>query len=139
MAWGWAAKKLQNSRIAMVTKEVKWELESSSKEDLAFLLAMATVLRLQFQEELSEGPFFNPSMIPEKMLRDVYNGFEDLVNLTNSQAKAHEQGMFGLPEFVKRQTKMSNTALKIWMATIGTSLRPSGRNDVRTIWKYLAS
>ena len=47
---GWFTKKLQNSRVVMTVKEVKWDLESGGERRQAKILALASVLGKEFFE-----------------------------------------------------------------------------------------
>ena len=141
---GWIAKKMQNSRVLMCIKEVKWELEAGDKMHRATILALTHFLR--------EG-MFDEDGFPEDMLdrpldysRDdlfqIYEGMENIRNGNTLQIEQTKKNMknFGmnLPEFSIQHAKNMNKAIEVLMCTIGAGLTTDRRDDVRDIWKYLS-
>ena len=51
--FSWLVKKEKNARIAMCTKEVKWELEALDRHERAEILALAQYLRFEILQSLS--------------------------------------------------------------------------------------
>jgi len=140
MQWGFVARKLQNGRIIMTSKELKLHLDSCGPEDAATILLLATLLRLESgkdQGAIGEALFFTPNLVPEHELRNYYNFFEDMINKANAQAAAFQKSQFGLPPLIRDQVKFTNHAARLWMVTIGAAIRRESLADAKYIWRKI--
>jgi hypothetical protein len=135
----WLARKAEDSRVYMCTKEVKGELERATSLKRATILALAQLFR--------QGPFAEPELRElfdrpldhsrEKLLK-LYTGLETIRNRNKVQCdrmRANHPHIVGiaLPPFMVEQAKATNRGLEVWMCTLGAGLSPHLRNDVHTM------
>jgi hypothetical protein len=142
---GWLAKKMQNSRVYMCIKEVKWELETTGKEHHATILALGHYFRremfndVEFPSEVIDRPL---DYSRDDLMR-FYGMMEDIRNGVSMQIEQTEKNMgkFGmeLPEASIQHAKNTRRALEVWMCTVGAGVVIDRRDDVRDIWKYLSA
>ena len=141
---GWVIKKLQNSRVHMTIKEVKWDLESGGAPRQAKLLALASVLGNDFFTEcdIPHRVAHRPLDYSRSDLIKFYEDLEDIKLGITRQLEATKKmvpQIMGIefPKFAEDHVKDTRRALEIWMATIGAGITVDRRDDVRDIWKLL--
>jgi len=141
---GWFTQKLQNSRVHMTIKEVKWDLEMAGPPRQARLLALASVLGNDFFTEcnIPEDVANRPLDYSRSDLMRFYEDLEDIkIGMTRQleHTKKMVPKIMGMefPKFAEDHVNDTRRALEIWMATIGAGITVDRRDDVRDIWKLL--
>ncbi len=140
---GWLKKKVQNSRVYMCTKEVKWELESGDIIKRAKILAIVSVLGREFfnSGDIPIDVIDRPLDYSRDDLMKFYIIMEDIRNNHTLQI-AHTKKMMSklgieFPSFAEEHAKLTGRSLEILMATIGAGITVERRDDVREIWSLL--
>ncbi|PCJ60345.1 MAG: hypothetical protein COA65_03710 [Rhodospirillaceae bacterium] len=142
---GWFAKKMQNSKVYMCIKEVKWELETTDKGHHATILALGQFLR---QEVFTDIELLGEALDrPLDYSRDdLVHFYEMLENIRNKNAIQLEQTKknmrrlgIELPEASVQHVKNTSRGLEVWMCTLGAGIAVDRRDDIRDIWKYLSA
>lgn len=142
---GWFTKKLQNSRVHMTIKEVKWDLESGGNLRQSKLLAIASVLGNEFFEEcdIPYDVVNRPLDYSRADLIRFYESMEDIKIAMTQQLDGLKKTFGGMgmefPKFAQTHVEDTRRALEIWMSTIGAGIAIDRRDDVRDIWKLLSS
>lgn len=140
---GWLTKKLQNSRVHMTIKEVKWDLESGGELRQAKLLALSSVLGNEFFEEcdIPYDVVNRPLDYSRSDLMRFYEALEDIkIGMTqqlDELKKMSSQVGMQFPKFAQDHAEDTRRALEIWMSTVGAGIVVDRRDDVRDIWKLL--
>ena len=140
---GWLTKKLQNSRVHMTIKEVKWDLESGGELRQAKLLALSSVLGNEFFEEcdIPYDVVNRPLDYSRSDLMRFYEALEDIkIGMTqqlDGLKKMSSQVGMQFPKFAQDHAEDTRRALEIWMSTVGAGIVVDRRDDVRDIWKLL--
>ena len=143
--FSWFKEKSENSRVYMCTKEVKWDLESSSKSRIAKILAITSVLENDFfvSGQIPRSVIDRPLDYSRNDLIKFYNLLETVRNANSIQLANLKKSMlsinFELPEFAENHAKNSIRALEVLMSTVGSGIITDRRDDVREIWKILNS
>ena len=86
----WIEKKLENSRVYMCIKEVKWDIEGSTKTRRAVLLASVQYFRNSMLEPrgVPKEIFDNPLEYTRSDLMGFYNILEDVRNQNRRELDA---------------------------------------------------
>tara|TARA_R110002012_G_scaffold260739_2_gene442461 strand:- start:594 stop:1199 length:606 start_codon:yes stop_codon:yes gene_type:complete len=143
--FSWLVKKNQNARVHMCIKEVKWTLETFDPVRRATILVMASGISEDLFDNEDIGIPLDVVNRPLDYSRNDLMGFyEILEDVHNNQALQRQQtkkmlvqmGM-EFPEFAEENAKDANTALNIWMVTVGSGIVIDRRDDVRDIWRLL--
>jgi len=141
---GWLISKLQNSRVRMTIKEVKWDLESGGERRQAKILALSSVLGKEF---------FGSCGIPQDVVdrpldysrSDLIRFYEDLEDIKIGMTRQLDvvkksSSSMGLmfPKFAQDHAEDTRRALEVWMVTVGAGIVVDRRDDVRDIWRMLS-
>jgi len=97
--------KIGKSKIFMCIKDLKWTIESMPGVDRAYILALATAIRLTMLKDmfaemnLSEDILKNPQNYDENKLFTFYTEFEKTRNHSTSQRLATQKNLkkMGMP------------------------------------------
>tara|TARA_B110000967_G_C18877573_1_gene559248 strand:- start:1182 stop:1778 length:597 start_codon:yes stop_codon:yes gene_type:complete len=142
---GWFTKKLQNSRVVMTVKEVKWDLESGGERRQAKILALASVLGKEFFEGcgIPDDVANRPLDYSRADLMRFYEDLEDIkISMTQQidglKKMSSRMGM-QFPKFAQDHAEDTRRALEIWMVTVGAGIVIDRRDDVRDIWGMLTN
>ncbi|MCH7777634.1 MAG: hypothetical protein IH878_14020 [Gemmatimonadetes bacterium] len=141
---GWLAKKGESSRVYMCIKTVKWDLETGSAVKRATVLALAQLLRAEMlaQSGIPMDVLDRPLDYSRNDLLSFYDLLETARNQNTMQIEATKKNMrhlgMELPQFAVDHAKTTGQGLEVWMCTLGAGIVPERRDDVRTIWSYLA-
>ena len=141
---GWAAKKMQDSRVYMCVKVLKWDLEQSSQLRRSIILAMAHIVRIDGLNKsgIPLDPLDKPFSCSRSNLINLYSNLEDVRNESVMRLEQIKRQLSNthmtLPVFAEEHIKDTNRGLEVWMCTIGAGITPDRRDDVRAIWSYLA-
>jgi hypothetical protein len=157
---GWLKTKMQNSRVFVCVKDIKFVLENADQKRRAVILALASWFRMTTlaDEHNALQGLDRPLDYGRDELMRFYGILEDIRNLSIVQFEALKrnvpkdaaamrrnadsiglrfEGPSELPQFAIDHAKNAQRGLEIWMCTLGAGIVPKCRDDVRLIWSYL--
>lgn len=139
--------KIGKSKIFMCIKDLKWTIESMPGVDRAYILAMATAIRLTMlknlfaEMNLSEDLLKNPKIYNDNELFTFYTEFEKIRNQSTAQRLATEKNLkkmgMPMPEYAKGHAIASERALEVWMCTLAIGIIEDKKRDIEKIWGML--
>lgn len=141
---GWFNRKLQNSRVRMTIKEVKWDLESGGERRQAKILALSSILGKEFFDDcgIPQDVVDRPLDYSSSDLIRFYEDLEDIkIGMTQQIdviKKASSSMGIMFPQFAQDHAEDTRRALEVWMVTVGVGIVVDRRDDVRDIWKMLS-
>lgn len=142
--FSWLMKKEKNARVAMCTKEVKWELESLDRTQRAEILALAHYLRCEILQNagIEQTVLDNPLEYTREYLTRQFETMEQIRDLARKELRISRRIMRrsgdSLPEFSVKHIHNILSALELWMCTVGAGIVPEKQHEVGYIWCVLA-
>jgi hypothetical protein len=142
----WFKKKSQSSRVFMCIKETKWTIGTHDYKKRAKILIIVFQLRNQLfkdtaDAELPLSVLYEPTSYSEDVLMDFYDVLQNIRDNATLQRKQIKTGMAQMdmefPKFAEEHAKDTNTALEVWMASIGASIFSDKKPEVREIWRLI--
>lgn len=142
--FSWLVKKEKNARIAMCTKEVKWELEALDRHERAEILALAQYLRFEILQSagIEHTVLDNPLEYTRESLTRHFETMERIRDLARKELRitSRDTRRSGdtLPGFSIKHIQNILSALELWMCTVGAGIVPNKKEEVDYIWCVMA-
>lgn len=140
----WLAKKGENARVHMCTKEVLWDLEKMSGPIRARVrINTALWLRHLAHSGLDLSAVHDPLNVPRAVLVEKYNLLEDMRNegkLQNEHVERQRRRL-GMPAVPPEEDEghVMLRSIEMLMISLGAGIVPDRRDDVLAAWRLLAS
>ena len=142
--FSWLVKKEKNARIAMCTKEVKWEIEALDRQERAEILALAQYLRFEILQSagIEQTVLDNPLGYTRESLTRHFETMERIRDLARKELRVSRRVMRRsgdtLPDFSVKHIQNILSALELWMCTVGAGIVPDKKHEVDYIWCVMA-
>ncbi|MDQ0420970.1 hypothetical protein J2045_001997 [Peteryoungia aggregata LMG 23059] len=136
----WLAEKSLKARVAMCIKEVKWDLQSSSRLARSSILLRAQIFRHQV---LQPHPFAaavldRPADFSKAEVSELYSKLEGMRNeasIGRDRALKQLKALGADTSLVKGNMNTVIRGIELWMCTLGIGINLDNRDEVALLWE----